>query len=201
VKDNPSELKIDASNVHVTDSLPPLEAIRKHCLWCCNGSAHEVNLCAAKACPLWMYRYGKKPTADMLEEAGDALMYPVEDGTTVADFFEKGGTRLKAIKRRCLDCSGGSKADVRDCQHVACDLHPFRFGRNPNRTMSREQRELAAARLKANVEGAKATASVDGQNSPTHAGKQRAQATRGLLRTGLGRARKSRRETELVDKK
>jgi hypothetical protein len=34
----------------------PLKAIRSHCLWCCNGSANEVSLCTAKACPLHSYR-------------------------------------------------------------------------------------------------------------------------------------------------
>jgi len=108
---------------------------------------------------------------------------------------------LKAIRRRCLDCSGDSKADVSDCQHFACDLHNFRLGKNPNRAMSPEQREVAAARLKANVERAKTAASVDGRNSPTHVGKS-AEATRGSAQSGFGRgARKLRRETALIGKK
>jgi len=87
----------------------------------------------------------------MLAEVGDRKMYPLEDGMTVAEFHKNGGTGLKAIKRRCLDCSGGSKSEVRECRQSACDLHPFRLGKNPNRTMSPEQREIAAARLKANL--------------------------------------------------
>ena len=63
-------------------------------------------------------------------------MYPLEDGVTVAEFYAHGGTVLKAIKRRCLDCSGGSKSDVRDCAHTTCDLHPFRLGKNPNRALA-----------------------------------------------------------------
>jgi len=180
----------------------PSKSIRAYCLWCCSNSAYEVSRCPATACSLWAYRFGPEPTAHMLEEAGGALMYPVEDGTTVTKFHEKGGTRLKAIKKKCRDCSGGVVAKVKDCQHFACELHPFRLGKNPNRAMSAEQRELAAARLKANIERAKVAASVDAQNSPTHVGKQSAQATRGLLHTGLGRlARKSRRETALIGKK
>jgi hypothetical protein len=164
----------------------PSKSIRAHCLWCCGNSAYEVSRCPAMSCSLWPYRFGPAPTAEMLEEAGDALMHPVEDGTTVTEFQEKGGTRLKAIKRRCLDCSGGSKSEVRDCQHLACDLHNFRLGKNPNRALSPEQREVAAARLKANVERAQAAASVDGQNSPTHVGKQRAHATPGWSIPGSG---------------
>ena len=183
-----------------TDTPSPRIAVRQHCLTCCNGSGHEVSRCPTTSCSLWAYRFGPEPTADMLEEAGDALMYPVEDGTTVAEFFEKGGTRLKAIKRRCHDCSGGSKSEVRNCWDATCSLHPFQLGHNPNRAMSPEQREAAAGRLKANVERAKAAASVDGQ-IPTHVGKQSAQAL-APLHTRLGRlARKSRRETALIGKK
>jgi hypothetical protein len=128
----------------------------------------------------------------MLSEAGERQMYPLEDGLTVAEFFEGGGTVLRAIRLYCFDCSGGSKSEVRNCQHVTCELHPFRFGRNPNRKLKPEQRRIAAARLRANVERGKAAASVDGQNPPTHVGKQRAHATPGLLHAGLGRrARKS----------
>ena len=90
----------------------------------------------------------------MIAELGEQRVYPLEDATTAAD-FQRDATRLKAIKRCCLDCSGGSKAEVRNCERVGCPLHPFRLGNNPNRKMSAEQREIAAARLKANIEGAR----------------------------------------------
>ena len=94
------------------------------------------------------------PIANMLAELGEHRVYPLEDAKTAAD-FQRDATRIRAIQRRCLDCSGGSKAEVRNCQRVECDLHPFRLGNNPNRKMSAEQREIAAARLKANIEGAR----------------------------------------------
>ena len=128
----------------------PANAVRRHCLWC-SGSASEVRLCPAVSCPLWGYRLGGKPTADMIAQAGARRMYPLEDATTVAAFFANDGTRLQAIKRRCLDCSGGSKKEVRGCRVRDCDLHPFRLGKNPNRALSPEQRAIAAARLKANI--------------------------------------------------
>jgi hypothetical protein len=40
---------------------------------------------------------------------------------------------VKAIKKHCLDCSGGSKKEVRECIIQDCPLYPFRFGKNPNR--------------------------------------------------------------------
>ena len=41
--------------------ITPLRAIRLKCLDCCAGQAREVRLCAAKDCPLWIYRSGHKP--------------------------------------------------------------------------------------------------------------------------------------------
>ncbi len=35
-------------------------------------------------------------------------------------------TARSAIKFHCLDCSGGMKADVRDCNIKTCPLYPFR---------------------------------------------------------------------------
>jgi hypothetical protein len=128
----------------------PLAAIRRNCLSCCKGSALEVSLCRSLGCPSWTYRFGRRPTPDLLAEAGDHKMYPLEDPMTVAEFHRNGGTALKAIKRYCLDCSGGSKSEVRNCKCVACPLHPFRLGKNPNRRMRPNQREIAAARLRAN---------------------------------------------------
>ncbi len=41
-------------------------------------------------------------------------------------------TPVQAIRAHCLDCSGGSRAEVRLCVIPDCPLHPFRMGRNPN---------------------------------------------------------------------
>ena len=35
----------------------------------------------------------------------------------------------RAIRYNCLDCVGGSQADVRKCGLVKCPLWPFRMGR------------------------------------------------------------------------
>lgn len=40
---------------------------------------------------------------------------------------------LRSIRAKCLDCSGGNRAEVRLCTVHRCALHPFRMGRNPNR--------------------------------------------------------------------
>ena len=37
--------------------------------------------------------------------------------------------RKRAIRERCLNCSGWIPSDVRNCEHADCDLYPFRLGR------------------------------------------------------------------------
>lgn len=42
-------------------------------------------------------------------------------------------TPLKAIRQKCLDCSGFQPKEVRLCPAVDCPLFQYRFGRNPHR--------------------------------------------------------------------
>jgi len=42
-------------------------------------------------------------------------------------------TPIKAIRAKCLDCSGGQPSEVRRCGIEDCPLLPYRFGNNPNR--------------------------------------------------------------------
>lgn len=42
-------------------------------------------------------------------------------------------TPLKAIRAKCIDCSCGSVAEVRECQLRSCPLYDFRNGHNPKR--------------------------------------------------------------------
>ena len=56
----------------------------------------------------------------------------------------------KAIRAKCLDCSGGSSEEVKSCPVTDCPLYPFRRGRNPFRTprvMTDEQKAEARARF------------------------------------------------------
>ena len=36
--------------------------------------------------------------------------------------------RREAIRARCIDCSGGNRAEVRNCEFTDCPLWPFRMG-------------------------------------------------------------------------
>lgn len=42
-------------------------------------------------------------------------------------------TPVQAIRKKCVECSGGKVSEVRSCQVVTCALHLFRLGTNPNR--------------------------------------------------------------------
>lgn len=42
-------------------------------------------------------------------------------------------TPVKSIRKHCLDCSGGSVSEVRNCVLTDCPLYSYRFGKNPNR--------------------------------------------------------------------
>ena len=44
--------------------LTPLKAIRGKCLECSSGSLGEVRNCTIKKCPLFPYRFGKKPKGE-----------------------------------------------------------------------------------------------------------------------------------------
>ena len=40
---------------------------------------------------------------------------------------------VKAIKKYCLECSGGSPKFRELCNIEDCPLYPYRLGKNPNR--------------------------------------------------------------------
>lgn len=49
--------------------MTPMKAIRAKCLDCCCGQAKEVRLCSIEKCPLYLYRFGKRPkTGDYTSE-------------------------------------------------------------------------------------------------------------------------------------
>ena len=61
------------------------------------------------------------------------------------------GPVLKAIRTKCLDCSGGMPSEVRDCLVRNCALFPFRFGKNPWRAPPTEARREAARKAVASL--------------------------------------------------
>lgn len=79
---------------------------------------------------------------------------------------------LKAIRRKCLDCSGGSPAEVAGCLVRDCALFPFRMGKNPWRAppseaqMAHARKTLAKAKPSPSSRGFGATAGVAATTLP-----------------------------------
>ncbi len=59
-------------------------------------------------------------------------------------------TPLSAIHNFCISCMGDQPRLVKECSTKSCPLWPYRTGHNTNskRTMTEEQRQMAAERLK-----------------------------------------------------
>lgn len=61
---------------------------------------------------------------------------------------------IKAIRAKCIDCSGKSAAESRKCVAINCPLWPFRMGVNPFHASSRvAKREVANFAISKNTEG------------------------------------------------
>lgn len=122
--------------------LTPLKAIRRKCLDCCGGSAHEVRHCIVESCSLFAWRLGRTPQ-------------------------DRGKSSLKVIREKCLhDCGEhGSFSGVRDCPLTDCPLYAFRFGKNPN--FSDATREKCRVRALKTLGGSKPHAtSLSSGSSP-----------------------------------
>jgi hypothetical protein len=77
---------------------------------------------------------------------------------------------LRAIRRKCLWCSGGDPKEVASCLVPDCALFPFRMGKNPWRAEATDaQREASrrnAARLLDAVKGTESGATKPGAATP-----------------------------------
>jgi len=54
-------------------------------------------------------------------------------------------TPIKAIRAKCIDCSGGQLSEVRLCPVTTCALWPYRMGKRPKREVAEPLREVAYA--------------------------------------------------------
>ena len=71
--------------------------------------------------------------------------------TDVRDSIETSRNPVKAIRAKCLDCTGNQYSEVTACTVKSCAIHPFRFGRNPYRSkreLSNEAKEAVSIRLR-----------------------------------------------------
>ena len=44
-------------------------------------------------------------------------------------------TPIKSIRKKCLDCTAGSRKEIRLCTVVQCALYPYRFGKRPTKAI------------------------------------------------------------------
>ena len=83
---------------------------------------------------------GAKIGVDPRELSGEQLEAAGKAGVPV----------LRAIRLKCLDCSGGAQSEVLKCTAVSCALWAFRMGTNPYRKeVSEDQRAAASERMRA----------------------------------------------------
>jgi hypothetical protein len=68
---------------------------------------------------------------DDIEPADTAPSSPVVDVEEPARL-----TPIKAIREKCLECSGGSRQEVRYCPITRCALWPYRLGKRPAATLA-----------------------------------------------------------------
>lgn len=52
-------------------SVTPMKATRAKCLECSNWQYSEVTRCEAEDCALWVYRFGKRPDQNSLENPSE----------------------------------------------------------------------------------------------------------------------------------
>ena len=61
--------------------MTPMKAIRAKCLDCCAGQVAEIRRCELKNCPLFPYRFGKRPKEGTRYHPGQfARKHPQKQG-------------------------------------------------------------------------------------------------------------------------
>lgn len=89
----------------------PLHALKAYCHYCVQSRYDsDVENCTGhfvlatqKPCPFFEYRRGGKKVS------------------------------IKAMRKFCLECMGGSREAVQECPTIGCIIYPYRLGKNPSR--------------------------------------------------------------------
>lgn len=66
----------------------------------------------------------------MVDRTALAAVWPPAADAAAAAGHER-TSPLRAIRAKCLDCSGNQPSEARRCEAVSCSLWPFRAGRHP----------------------------------------------------------------------
>ena len=90
------------------------------------------------------HRFTRRPTEAEVAAISHVLVHPSEGKATHADI----GSRLEAIRSKCLDCSSDNIREVKHCKHTGCDLHQYRSGHS-TKTFSAEHLAALGDRMRA----------------------------------------------------
>lgn len=74
-----------------------------------------------------------RPHVEALDEISQPIGKHPKD-LTVRELEALGHTKtplLRTIRKNCIDCAGGSQAEVRRCALATCLFWPYRMGSNP----------------------------------------------------------------------
>lgn len=137
----------------------PAKAIREHCVLCCGGVRQGEggpNGCNSPACSLYGHRTRRFTVA---QQPPALAMRPHDMPLPAMKRRAAGGSRLAAIRLRCLDCAG-SAAAVKTCPATDCALWPYRLGHRP--TTSRQNRPDGSADPEAHPTAATVSAGAEG---------------------------------------
>lgn len=80
------------------------------------------------------YPYIKSKDDPLLEEQNGYLVGKHPDNVQVSEMKSAGHINLplaKIIRKKCLECTGFQKSEIRKCTATACALWPYRMGKNP----------------------------------------------------------------------
>lgn len=69
-----------------------------------------------------------------VEKCGGYLVYATGNPCPFHE-YRTGEKRIsvKVFRRFCLECMGGDRELVSECDMESCPIHPYRFGKNPAR--------------------------------------------------------------------
>ena len=90
--------------------MTPKEAIRSYCSQCLGMNQ-------------WNHKLVEDCQGDQAMN-GACPLYPYRMGRRVS---------LRAFRAHCLQCQGGSREAVIDCNVTSCPCYPYRLGKNPAR--------------------------------------------------------------------
>lgn len=119
-------------------NITPIKSIRLYCIEICmEGQMTEVRLCHSVGCDLWLYRMGRRPSLVELVEWFQFRHYKsvIKSGNELRRLIN---TPVKAIRKKCLNCSGWGFKEVKQCAEDECHIYGYRMGRRPKRAIEHD---------------------------------------------------------------